>query len=141
MVGVEKNARGVPYSEVPEKPQRRRFSAEYKLKILREADECSNEPGAIGALLRREGLYSSLLTVWRKQRDAGTIAGLEPQKRGRKATRRRDAVALENERLRKENAKLERRLKQAELIIEVQKKVASMLGIPLKSVEEEGSDS
>jgi transposase-like protein len=139
MSKVEKNGRAAESPEVLEKAKRRTYTAEYKIKILREADEC--ERGELGALLRREGLYSSLLTVWRQQRDEGTIAGLEPKKRGRKERRRHDAVALENERLRKENARLERRLKQAELIIDVQKKVSQMLGIPLKSIDDDGSDS
>lgn len=135
MVGVEKQERWVPNSEVPEKPKRRRFTAEYKRQILREADSCAN--GELAALLRREGLYSSHITSWRKQRDEG----LAPKKRGRKPTRRRDAVALENERLKREVVRLENKLKQAELIIDVQKKLASMLGIPLKSVDDDGSDS
>jgi len=141
MVGVEKAARALPNPEVSEKPQRRRFTAEYKLKILREADACA--PGELGALLRREGLYSSLLSTWRRERANGMQAGLEPKKRGRKPTHRRDSVALENERLKKEVARLEHRLQQAELIIDVQKKISTMLGIPLKTVddENEGSDS
>lgn len=140
MVGVEKTTRTMPDPEVSQKPERRRFTAEYKLKILREADACA--PGELGALLRREGLYSSLLSEWRRQRENGTHAGLEPKKRGRKETRRRDPIALENEHLKKENARLEQRLRQAELIIEVQKKISTMLGIPLKKIDEdEGSDS
>ena len=113
--------------EVPEKPVRRRFDAAYKQRILEEADGCS-EPGELGRLLRREGLYSSLLSSWRRQRDEGVLAGLSPKRRGRKA-KRKDAAALENEQLRRENERLSRRLKQAETIIEVQKKVSEMLGI------------
>jgi len=71
--------------EVPEKPARRRYSAAYKLRILEEADACSENSGELGALLRREGLYSSHLNTWRRQRREGTLAGLSPQKRGRKA--------------------------------------------------------
>src|SRR5207244_4439906 len=133
MSKVEKNGRDAADPEVLEKAKRRRYTAEYKIKILREADAC--ERGELGALLRREGLYSSLLTVWREQRDDGAIAGLEPKKRGRKERRRHDAIALENERLRKENARLEQRLRHAELIIDVQKKVSQMLGIPLKGID------
>jgi transposase-like protein len=113
--------------EVPEKPVRRRFDAAYKQRILEEADRCS-QSGELGQLLRREGLYSSLLSTWRRQRDEGMLAGLSPKRRGRKA-KRKDTVALENERLRRENEQLTHRLKQAETIIEVQKKVSEMLGI------------
>jgi transposase-like protein len=113
--------------EVAEKAKRRRFEAAYKLRVLAEADRC-HEPGELGALLRREGLYSSHLTTWRKQRDAGALEALSPKQRGRKP-RRQDAVALENERLVRENRRLAERLRQAEVIIEVQKKVSEMLGI------------
>lgn len=123
-----------PNPEVPEKPVRRRFTAEYKLDILHQADLCT-EPGSLGALLRREGLYSSNLTSWRRQRDEGTLAALKPKQRGRKAAAP-DSVALENERLRKENARLAKRLKQAELIIDVQKKVSQILGITLETPPE-----
>ncbi|MBK8013936.1 MAG: transposase [Deltaproteobacteria bacterium] len=117
---VTKKKQDAPDSEVLERPKRRRYIAEYKLRILREAEE--SDRGEVGALLRREGLHSSHLTEWRKQRDRGALAALEPQKRGRKPSRRQDPVARENERLRKENARLERRLKQAEAVIAVQKK-------------------
>ena len=115
--------------EVPEKPVRRRFDAAYKQRIVEEADGCS-QAGELGLLLRREGLYASLLSTWRRQRDEGVLAGLAPKRRGRKA-QRKDAAALENERLRRENQRLTQRLKQAETIIEVQKKVSEMLGIAL----------
>jgi transposase-like protein len=78
------NGKPIPDPAVPERPVRRRFTAEYKLRILREADR-SPGPGQLGALLRREGLYSSHLTTWRKQREEGTLAGLRPKRRGRKA--------------------------------------------------------
>ena len=113
---------------MPEKASRRRFDAAYKLRILEEADRCT-EPGQLGELLRREGLYSSHLTTWRRQRDEGALNGLREKKRGRKP-KRRDAKDLELERLRRENQKLEDRLRQAETIIEVQKKVSEILGIP-----------
>jgi transposase-like protein len=107
---------------------RRRFTAAYKLKILAEADQCAGR-GELGALLRREGLYSSHLTTWRRQRDQGALDGLAPKKRGRKA-RRKDPVTEENERLRRKNAQLEHQLRQAETIIDVQKKLCTMLGLP-----------
>jgi len=119
----------LPNPEVPEKAERRRFSAEYKLKILRQADEC-RDPGSLGALLRREGLYSSNLTTWRRQREEGTLLALNPKKRGRKASAQ-NPLLMENEHLRQENDRLQKRLHQAELIIEVQKKVSQILGIPL----------
>ena len=127
-----------PDPEVSDKPKRRRFSADYKLRILREADRCTKH-GELGALLRREGLYSSLITTWREQRQRGESAGLKPKKRGRKkkAKDARDKQILELER---ETRRLRRKLDQAETIIDIQKKVASMLGIPLKSIDDEGND-
>lgn len=125
-----------PNPEVNPKPVRRHFTASYKLRILEEADRCS-KPGQTGALLRREGLYSSHLVVWRRQRRAGTLSALSPAKRGRKAEPR-NPLASENELLRRENERLLKRLKAAETIIEFQKKVSEILGIPL-SVEEEVS--
>jgi len=110
--------------EVSEKASRRRFTAEYKARILEEADRCT-EPGQIGELLRREGLYSSHLTNWRRQRDAG----LAPKQRGRKPKSNKKEQQ-ELERLRRENKRLAERLRQAETIIDVQKKVCEMLGIP-----------
>jgi len=120
--------------EVSQTPVRRRFSAEYKLRILRLADACT-EPGSLGALLRREGLYSSNLRTWRRQRDAGTLEALKPKKRGRKP-HESNPLTGEVQRLRKENERLAKRLRQAELIIDVQKKVSQMLGITLESREE-----
>jgi len=113
--------------EVAEKAKRRRFDAAYKLRVLEEADRCT-EPGLLGELLRREGLYSSHLATWRRQREQGVLDALGPRKRGRKP-KRKDAVALENERLTRENKRLAERLRQAEVIIDVQKKVSEMLGI------------
>ena len=124
--------------EVPEKARRRRFEAAYKLQILEEAERAT-DPGAVGALLRREGLYSSHLTAWRRQRDEGSLAGLSPKRRGRKA-KRRDPLAKELDKLRRENQRLAERLRQAETIIDVQKKVSEMLGIPLKTPDDEGSE-
>ena len=124
-------AAAVPDPEVPEKAARRRFTAEYKLRILREAEGCE-APGEVGALLRREGLYSSHLTTWRRQREQGALAALTPKKRGRRASPPHPLSRRVAE-LERENAHLQRRLKQAETIIEVQKKVSEILGIPLKS--------
>ena len=113
--------------EVTQKAARRRFTSEYKRGIAMEADNC-RQPGEIGALLRREGLYSSHLTSWRRQRDAGALQALGAKKRGRRA-KRKDPMAAEIERLQRENQRLTERLRQAETIIEVQKKVSEMLEI------------
>jgi transposase len=123
------NGEPIPDPSVPEKPVRRRFTADDKLRILREADGCT-QLGQLGALLRREGLYSSHLSTWRRQRDAGTLAGLTPQRRGRKP-KADDPLVAENERLQRENQRLAAKLRQAETIIEVQKKLSEVLGIPL----------
>jgi transposase-like protein len=134
--GVSATGAGeVPDPEVVEKPKRRRFSAEYRLRIVREADACK-EPGEIGALLRREGLYSSQLVLWRRQRDAGALEGLRSRKRGPKAK----AVDPRLKRLERENARLKRKLEQAETIIGIQKKVAGILGIPLRTSEPDEKD-
>ena len=125
-----------PDPEVVATPTRRRFTAEDKLRILKLADACTAS-GSLGALLRSEGLYASNLTTWRRQRTEGMLSALTPQKRGRKASARHPLRA-ENETLRQENARLSTRLKQAELIIDVQKKVSQILGIPLETPEEGG---
>ena len=122
-----------PDPEVSEKAVRRRFTAEYKLNILRQADQCQH-PGEVGAFLRREGLYSSHLTTWRRQRESGILSGLQPKPRGRKSNPVHP-LQEENAKLRKENVRLQRRLKKAELIIDIQKKISQMLGIPLKNPE------
>ena len=116
--------------EVSDKPTRRKMTAEYKLRILREADACK-EAGSLGALLRREGLYYSNLSLWRKQQREGTLVALG-KRQGRKG-HEVNGEFLENKKLRKENEHLKRRLAQAELIIDFQKKVSQMLGIPLAS--------
>ena len=124
--------------EVLERPVRRRFTAEYKERMVREAEGCT-QSGQIGALLRREGLYSSLLDKWRRKLAQGGRAALVEAKRGRKP--KRTPVEVENETLRKQNARLERRLKQAETILEIQKKVSEILGVPLARIDErEGDD-
>ena len=127
--------RVTPSSEVLEKPVRRRFTVEYKAKILAEADACS-ETGQLGELLRREGLYSSHLSCWRRQRDEGALAGLTPKRRGRKA-KAKNPLADEVAQLQRENDRLNEQLRQAKLIIDVQKKVSEMLSIPLKSPDGE----
>jgi transposase-like protein len=115
-------------TEVVTKAKRKRFTAAEKLRILREVDACQGS-GEIGALLRREGIYSSYLTTWRRQRERGELDGLAPQKRGPKP----DPQAIELANLRRENARLQERLRRAELIIDVQKKVARMLGETIES--------
>jgi len=127
-------APSAPDPEVVAAPRRRTFSAEFKRQILAAADACT-ELGEVGALLRQHGLYSSHLTEWRRQRDEG----LRPKKRGRKANGQR-ALAEENAKLRREKARLEERLAQAEVIIDVQKKLSVLLGIPLKTPGSDGSD-
>src|SRR3989338_3554663 len=114
----------IPNPEVPDKAVRRRFTAEYKIRILNESDACTDS-GSLGALLRREGLYASNLNTWRHQRERGILSGLTPKKRGRKESIR-DPLVAENEKLRKENERLTNRLRQAEIIIDVQKKVSDI---------------
>lgn len=125
----------VPNPEVLPRATRRQFSAEYKLRIVEEADRCT-KPGEIGALLRREGLYSSYLDKWRKLRAKGQLQALAAGKRGRKP---KDPAEEENERLRKENERLRARLEQAELIIDVQKKLSRLLGLKGEETEEDES--
>jgi len=135
---VAGNGKPMPDPGVPEKPVRRRFLAEYKIRVLREADRCT-QPGQLGALLRREGLYSSHLSTWRQQREEGTLAGLAPKRRGRKPNPDAPLIA-ENERLKRELQRLAAQLRQAEAIIEVQKKLSEILGIPLPPPESSGSE-
>lgn len=115
----------VPDPEVVPKAKRRQFTARYKMRILEEADRCS-ERGQIGELLRREGLYSSLLCNWRQQRALGQLQGLAPKKRGRKP---QDRAAAALAQLRRENERLRVQLEQAEIIIDVQKKLSELLGL------------
>ena len=117
--------------EVTEKATRRRFTLAYKERILAEADQCDGA-GELGALLRREGLYSSNLSLWRRQRDLGTLA---PNQRGRKPNPNKKETQ-ELAKLKRDNARLTERLRQAELIIEVQKKVSEMMGIKLPETDD-----
>lgn len=119
--------------EVSERAARRRFPAEYKLQVLRQADACTG-PGEVGALLRREGLYSSHLTTWRRQREQGSLAALSARKRGRPAGPP-SPLARRVADLERENARLTQRLQQAETIIAVQKKLSEALGISLPASE------
>ena len=112
-------------TEIAEKATRRRFTKEFRLRVLEEADRCS-QLGDLGALLRREGLYSSHIATWRKQRREGTLKALG-RKRGPKP--KRTAEELEVEKLRRENERLRDKLRKAEKIIEVQKKLAEVLGL------------
>ena len=121
-----------PDPEVLEKPVRRQFTAAYKLEMVEAADRCS-ELGQIGALLRREGLYSSQLSTWRNQRQQGQLQALSDNKRGRKATIPHP-VQQELEQLRRENQRLRHTLQQAELIIDIQKKASQLMGISLSPI-------
>ena len=112
-----------PDPEVAEKKSRRKFTAKYKLRILKEADSCA-ESGQLGALLRREGLYSSNLTTWRRQREKGLLNALAPKKRGRKKSQKNPLARLE-----KENRQLRDKLAKAQIIIDVQKKVSQILAM------------
>ena len=123
--------------EVSAKPKRRKFTAEYKRQLLEEIDRCT-EPGQVGAILRREGLYSSHLVEWRRARREFGNAGLVPKQRGPKQTAvdERDRKIAELER---QNAKLTVRAKKAEALLELQKKVSELLGIDLADSSEENS--
>ena len=120
----------MPNTEVVVKAKRKRFTAAEKLRILREVEACRGS-GEIGALMRREGIYSSYLTTWRKQRELGELDGLSPHKRGPKP----NPEAIELAKLRREHERLQERMRRAELIIDVQKKVARMLGETIESPE------
>jgi transposase len=118
--------------ELLDRPRRRTFTASDKLRILRQADEA--EPGGIGAILRREGLYSSLLTDWRRQRDAGAYEALKAIRRGPKVASNHP-LAAEHAQLLRDNKRLALRLQRAEAVIEIQKKVALLLGLTIASDE------
>jgi hypothetical protein len=117
--------------EVPAKAQRRPFTVEYKREVLRKADACK-QPGEIGALLRAEGLYASHLATWRHARERGELAGLTPKKRGRKPAPP-DPLVKKNVELERQVRRLTARAERAEGIVEVQKKVAALLGRPFES--------
>jgi len=121
---------GAASEEVVARPTRRRFSARYKLSLLHEAERCA--PGELGALLRREGLYASHLTSWRKQREAGALAALGAKQRGPKVDPQAEALA----RLQRENSKLQAKLARADLIIDAQKKLLVLLNLPIPDVPE-----
>ncbi len=127
-------AAGVPDPAVEAKPTRRRFSAEYKLHILREVERAKE--GEISAILRREGLYSSHLATWRRERDRIAKAGLAARRRGPKARVQDPRV----KQLERDNARLQRKLRQAEIIIAYQKKVSELLGIPLQVPDRDEND-
>lgn len=118
-----------PDSEVVAKPKRRTYTAEYKQRILEEAEVAATTRGGLGALLRREGLYSSLLTYWRRERANGIREALTPQKRGPKS--KRNPMEEEVQKLLRQNARLTEELRKAHIIIDVQKKVAALLGRPI----------
>ena len=122
--------------ELVQRPRRRTFTAKDKLRILGEADRAAGVPGGVGAIVRREGLYSSALTDWRRQRDAGAFEALSPAKRGPKVAAP-NPLAAEHAQLQRDNRLLTKRLERAEAIIELQKKVAALLGLP--TVNDEGS--
>jgi transposase-like protein len=124
-----------PDPEVVAKPKRRTYTAEYKLGILQEAEAATATRGGIGSLLRREGLYSSLLATWRRERANGILKALTPQTRGPKS--RRHPLDEENQKLRRQNARLAEDLRKAHLIIDVQKKVAALLGHPIPEQDPE----
>jgi transposase len=124
-----------PDSEVVAKPKRRTFTAEYKQRILMETEAAAALPGGVGALLRREGLYSSLLAYWRRKWADGIREALTPRKRGPKSTR--NPMEEENQKLRRQNARLAEDLRKAHIIIDVQKKVAALLGNPIPEPDPE----
>ena len=121
-----------PNPEVVAQAKRRRFTAKYKQRILTEADQAKGS-GGIGMLLRREGLYSSLLATWRREREAGVLQALTPQKRGPKS--KRDPFQEETAQLRRENVRLTEQLRKAEIVIDVQKKVGALLGWPIPTAD------
>jgi transposase-like protein len=126
-----------PDPEVVERPTRRKFTAEYKRRVL--ADVAA-DPRAVGLILRREGLYSSHLTNWRKAREKAERNALEPKKRGPKPVAK-DPYLIEKTTLKRENAQLQKKLRKAEVIIDLQKKVSQILGITLPALEESDDES
>lgn len=133
--GVDSQLASRPDPEVVAKPKRRTYTAEYKLGILQEAEAAAATRGGVGSLLRREGLYSSLLATWRRERANGILEALTPQKRGPKS--KRNPMDEENQKLRRQNARLAEDLRKAHIIIDVQKKVAALLGHPIPEQDPE----
>ena len=133
--GADSLAASRPDPEVVAKAKRRTYTAEYKQRILEEAQAAATTRGRVGALLRREGLYSSLLAVWRRERANGICEALTPQRRGPKS--KRNPLEEENQKLRRQNARLTEDLRKAQIIIEVQKKVAALLGNPIPEQDTE----
>jgi len=145
------NGEGTPPSpppdpEVVEKPKRRTFPAKYKLRILEAADACKDS-GAVGALLRREGLYSSHLALWRRQRKEGALSALKPKKRGRKGkaqtpeAKRIAELERQLQGVERDKRRLEAQLQRAALMLEIQKKTSELLGIPLDPPPNDGGNS
>jgi transposase len=134
-VGADSGAASRPDPEVVAQAKRRTYTAEYKQRILREAEAAAATRGGLGALLRREGLYSSLLTYWRRERAKGVLEALTPQKRGPKS--KRNPLEEENQKLHRQNARLTEDLRKAHIIIDVQKKVAALLGNPIPEADPE----
>jgi transposase len=134
-VGADSGAASRPDPEVVAQAKRRTYTAEYKQRILREAEAAAATRGGLGALLRREGLYSSLLTYWRRERAKGVLEALTPQKRGPKS--KRNLLEEENQKLHRQNARLTEDLRKAHIIIDVQKKVAALLGNPIPEADPE----
>lgn len=125
----------VPNPEVSDRPRRRRFTAEYKLKILRELDGCLDSKESAG-VLRREGLYSSHISSWRRQRESGELQGLKPRKRGR-PSKVRNPLEADVTRLERQNARLQEELRKANIIIDVQQKLSLLLGLPIANPSED----
>ncbi len=138
LIQLSKKDQDRPDPEVPVNKPRRKFTANYKLRILQEAENCT-APGEVGVLLRREGLYSSNLTAWRKQKEQGILQGVTPKKRGRK-TKEKNPLAQRVAELERANRKLQSKLKKAEIIIDVQKKISQILQTDDPD-ETEGSES
>ena len=133
--GADQAAASRPDPEVVAKPKRRTYTAEYKQRILQEAEAAAATPGGVGALLRREGLYSSLLAYWRRERVHGILDALTPRKRGPKS--QRHPLEEENLKLQRQLGQLTEQLRKAEIIIDVQKKVAALLGRPIPEQDPE----
>ena len=133
---MSRNETNIPDPEVVPTAERRRFTAKEKLRILEEADACT-EPGELGALVRREGIYSSYLSRWRRERDRGQLQALSPKKRGPKVPANSEMMK-EMAKLRRENERLQARLAQAETIIEAQKKLCEVLGLDPWENENDG---